>query len=84
MAYVNMNHKSANKFRMVQLDSRLRFNQLLEENENIVPCSLYVNKDDGTIYFVEEQTGPILDLCMEEDSCINNDIGLHIGSYLGV
>ena len=59
--YINMNHKSASKFRMVQIEDRLRFNNFLEENENIVPCSLYVNKEDGTIYFIEEQTGPILD-----------------------
>ena len=52
--YVNMNHKNANKFRMVQLENRLGFNQLLEENANIVPCILYVNKDDGTIYFIEQ------------------------------
>ena len=54
--YVNMNHKNANKFRMIQLENRLRFNQLLEENENIVPCSLYVNKEDGTIYFIEQES----------------------------
>ena len=47
--YVNMNHKNANKFRMVQIENRLKFNKLLEENKNIVPCSLYVNKDNGTI-----------------------------------
>lgn len=84
--YINMNHKAANKFKMVQIEDRLRFNKLLEENKNIVPCSLYVNKDNGTIYFIEEQTGPVLDLCMryDEDITINNDIGLHIGSYLGI
>lgn len=84
--YINMSHKAANKFRMVQLEDRLRFNKLLEENENIVPCSLYVNKEDGTIYFIEEQTGPILDLYMryDEDTCINDSIGLHIGSYIGL
>ena len=54
--YVNMNHKNANKFRMVQLENRLRFNNFLNENENIVPCILYVNKDDGTIYFVEQES----------------------------
>ena len=52
--YINMNHKAANKFRMVQIEDRLRFNRLLEENKNIVPCSLYVNKEDGVIYFIEE------------------------------
>lgn len=86
MAHINMSCKSANKFKMVQLDDRLMFNQLLEQNENLVPCSIYVDKNTGVIYFVEEQTGPILDLCMkyDENTCINNDIGLHIGSYLGV
>ena len=54
--YVNMNHKNANKFRMVQLENRLRFNQLLEENENIVPCSVYVNREECTIYFVEQES----------------------------
>lgn len=54
--YVNMNHKNANKFRMVQLENRLRFNNFLKENANIVPCILYVNKDDGTIYFVEQES----------------------------
>ena len=56
MAHVSMNNKSATKFKMVQLDDRLRFYNFLEENENIVPCSLYVNKDDGTIYFVEQKS----------------------------
>ena len=84
--YINMNDKAANKFKMVQIEDRLRFNKLLEENKNIVPCSLYVNKDNGTIYFIEEQTGPVLDLCMryDEDTTINNDICLHIGSYLDI
>ena len=56
MAHISMSCKPANKFSMVQLDDRLRFYNLLEENENIVPCSLYVNKDDGTIYFVEQES----------------------------
>ena len=52
MAHISMNSKSVSKFKMVQLDERLRFNNFLKENENIVPCILYVNKDDGTIYLV--------------------------------
>lgn len=55
MAHISMNNKSATKFKMVQLDDRLRFYNFLKENENVVPCSLYVNKDDGTIYFVEQE-----------------------------
>ena len=54
MAHISMNNKSVSKFKMVQLDDILRFNNFLRENENIVPCSLYVNKDDGTIYFIEQ------------------------------
>ena len=56
MAHISMNSKPANNFKMVQLDDRLRFNNFLNENENIVPCILYVNKDDGTIYFVEQES----------------------------
>ena len=56
MAHISMNNKSVSKFKMVQLDDILRFNNFLRENENIVPCSLYVNKDDGTIYFVEQES----------------------------
>ena len=55
MAHISMNNKSATKFKMVQLDDITRFYNFLEENENVVPCSLYVNKDDGTIYFVEQE-----------------------------
>ena len=51
-----MNNKSATKFKMVQLDDIIRFSNFLKENENVVPCSLYVNKDDGTIYFMEQES----------------------------
>lgn len=63
MAYVKIEHKPSNKFKMVQLEDQMKFQKLLNERENLVPCQLYVDKDDGTIYFVEQQTGPILD-CM--------------------
>ena len=56
MAHISMSCKPANKFQMVQLDDRLRFYNFLKENENVVPCSLYVNKDDETIYFVEQES----------------------------
>lgn len=55
MAHVSMNNKSVTKFKMVQLDDMIRFNNFLKENKNVVPCNLYVNKDDGTIYFVEQE-----------------------------
>lgn len=86
MAYVKIDHKPANKFKMVQLENQLRFQQLLSERENLVPCQLYVDKDDGTIYFVEQQTGPILDCILhyDEDACINDSIGLHIGHTVGM
>ena len=56
MAHISMNNKSVSKFKMVQLDDILRFNNFLKENENIVPCNLYVNKEDGTIYFIEQES----------------------------
>lgn len=86
MAYINVEHKPANKFKMVQLEDQLRFQQLLSEKENLVPCQLYVDKDDGTIYFIEQQTGPILDCILhyDEDTCINDSIGLHIGRTVGM
>ena len=56
MAHVSMNNKLVTKFKMVQLDDMIRFNNFLKENENIVPCSLYVNKDDGTIYFMGKES----------------------------
>ena len=72
MSYVNISHKPANHFRMVQLEDRIRFNKLLEEKENLVPCSLYVDKDTGAIYFVEEPTGPIMDYCVMSIDNLND------------
>ena len=43
----------ATKFIYVSLNKVDEFQKVREGNNNIVPCSLYVNKDDGTIYFVE-------------------------------
>lgn len=54
MAYVKIDHKPANKFKMVQLENQMKFLKLLSERKNLVPCQLYVDKDDGTIYFVEQ------------------------------
>ena len=34
MAYINMTGKTSNKFKMVQIEDRLRFNIFLEENKN--------------------------------------------------
>ena len=65
MAYIKIEHKPANKFKMVQLEDQMKFQKLLSERENLVPCQLYVDKDDGTIYFVEQQTGAILDWKVE-------------------
>lgn len=61
MAYVKIEHKPANKFKMVQLEDQMKFQKLLSERENLVPCQLYVDKDDGTIYFIECSRSYILD-----------------------
>lgn len=66
MAYVNIAHKSASKFKMVQLEDQIKFQKLMQEKKNLVPCQMYVDKDDGTIYFVEQQTGAIADWKIEQ------------------
>lgn len=72
MAHINMNCKPANKFKMVQLDDVYRFNQLQKENsEIIVPCQLYVDKETGMIYFVEQQQGEILDTIVDSVQSID-------------
>lgn len=80
MAYINMNCKPANKFKMVQLDDIYRFNQLQKENnETIVPCQLYVDKETGMIYFVEQQQGEILDtICDSVQSIDYNYINVGV------
>lgn len=82
MAYVEMNHKNANKFKMVQLNRTYEFNQIQKENsEYIVPCQLYVDKRNGVIYFIEQEQGEVLDAIIY-DSCINDSIGMRIGDII--
>lgn len=50
------------KFVYVSLNRNDEFQRAKRENSNIVPCSLYVDKEEQKIYFVEQQTGAIMDL----------------------
>lgn len=50
------------KFVYVSLNNNDEFQRAKRENSNIVPCSLYVDKEEQKIYFVEQQTGAIMDL----------------------
>lgn len=68
----------ATKFVYVSLNSNDEFQRAKRENSNIVPCSLYVDKEEQKIYFVEEKQGEILDFI--PDICINDSPGLSIGS----
>lgn len=62
MAYMNISSKPANKFILIQENNLLAFMQKVRESDSLVPCHMYVDKNDGKIYFVEQQIGPILDL----------------------
>ena len=44
------------KFVYVSLDKINDFQKVKEGNNNIVPCSLYVDKEKHTIYFVEQES----------------------------
>lgn len=43
------------KFIYVSLDKIDEFQKIREESSNIVPCSVYVNREECTIYFVEQK-----------------------------
>lgn len=68
---MKIDHKPANKFKMVQLEDRIKFQKILNEKKYLVPCQVYVDKEDGTIYFLEQETGPIMDItmCNIDDTC---------------
>lgn len=71
------------RFVYVPLSKNLEFQSLIEDNKNVVPCSLYVDKEEQKIYFVEQETGPIMDCFVGSmDSCINDSIGLRIGDII--
>ena len=46
----------ATKFIYVPLDKIDDFQKVREENDKIVPCRVYVNKEECTIYFVEQES----------------------------
>ena len=46
----------ATKFVYVLLDKINDFQKVREENNKIVHCSVYVNKEECTIYFIEQES----------------------------
>lgn len=66
------------RFVYVPLDKRYEFYKIKEQNSNIIPCSIYVDKEEQKIFFIEEQQGEILDIT--RDICINDSPGLLIGN----
>ena len=44
------------KFIYVSSDKINEFQKAREENNNIVLCSVYVNREECTIYFVEQES----------------------------
>ena len=46
----------ATKFIYVPSNKIDEFQKAREENSNIVPCSLYVNKEECIIYFIEQKS----------------------------
>ena len=47
------------KFKTVSPDRYDAFQELYQQDENIIPCELYVDKTTGTIYFIEQERKPI-------------------------
>ena len=60
-------------FKTVKPDSYDTFVQIYEENENIMPCQLYVDSTTGSIYFIEQERKPLRgqrrELSLFEDYC---------------
>ena len=46
-------------FKTVKPESYDRFVEIYEENENIMPCQLYVDSTSGSIYFIEQERKPL-------------------------
>ena len=61
------------KFKTVSPDRYDAFQELYQQDENIMPCELYVDKTTGTIYFIEQERKPIRgyrrELFLFEDYC---------------
>ena len=47
------------KFKTVSPDRYDAFQELYQQDENIMPCELYVDKTTGTIYFIEQERNPM-------------------------
>lgn len=60
-------------FKTVKPDSYDTFVKIYEENENIMPCQLYVDSTTGSIYFIEQERKPLRgkrrELSLFEDYC---------------
>lgn len=60
-------------FKTVKPDSYNTFVKIYEENENIMPCQLYVDSTTGSIYFIEQERKPLRgqrrELSLFEDYC---------------
>lgn len=60
-------------FKTVKPDSYDTFVEIYEENENIMPCQLYVDSTTGSIYFIEQERKPLRgqrrELSLFEDYC---------------
>ena len=61
------------KFKTVSPDRYNAFQELYQQDENIIPCELYVDKTTGTIYFIEQERksfrGQRRKLSLFEDYC---------------
>lgn len=66
-------NKKVTTFKTVKPDSYDRFVEIYEENENIMPCQLYVDSTTGSIYFIEQERKPLRGyrrkLSLFEDYC---------------
>ena len=46
----------ATKFIYVPLNKVNEFQKVREENDKIIPCNVYINKEECTIYFIEQES----------------------------
>ena len=67
------------RFIYVPLDKRYEFYKMKEQDSNIIPCSIYVDREEQKVFFIEEQQGEILDGNIVDIS-INDSPGLLIGN----
>lgn len=66
-------NKKVTTFKTVKPDRYDVFVKMYEENENIMPCQLYVDSTSGSIYFIEQERKPLRgqrrELSLFEDYC---------------